>query len=121
MPSIIDRGLSILSGMSLPLALLLIGASLNFSEFAQQFKPVVLIGLIKLVLMPAFGIAFYLLMGVPAPDFVPALILLAAPSATVTYIMATEMGGDPKMASAAVTATTLASLVTYTLWLGFTH
>jgi predicted permease len=51
-------------------------------------------------------------------EYIPALILLASPSATISYVMATEMAGDADMATAAVSVTTLVSAVTFTLWLG---
>ena len=46
------------------------------------------------------------------------LIILAAPSATMTYVMAKEIGGDPDLGGAAISFSTLLSALTYTFWLG---
>jgi predicted permease len=56
-------------------------------------------------------------MGVGLTQAETAVILLASPSATVTYVMASEMGGEPELAAAAVTISTIISIVTYTLWI----
>lgn len=48
----------------------------------------------------------------------PGLILLASPTATVTYVMASEMKGSTQLASAAVSMSTLFSSLTFVLWLG---
>jgi predicted permease len=45
------------------------------------------------------------------------MILLAAPTATLTYVMAREMNGQPDLAVAAVSLTTMLSAVSYALWL----
>ena len=52
-----------------------------------------------------------------AAVFLPGLILLACPTATIAYVMATEMKGSPDLASAAVSTNTLASCLTFILWL----
>jgi predicted permease len=49
---------------------------------------------------------------------VPGLILLATPSATLTFVMAQEMGGEVDLAVAAVSFSTIMSAFTYALWLG---
>jgi predicted permease len=118
LPEILDRSLKILSGMALPLALLVIGTSLSFTQIRQQLKLTLVISILKLVLLPALGLILFLLLHLYRVEYLPALILLASPTATITYVMASEMGGDPDLATAAISVTTLASAVTFTLWLG---
>ena len=72
---------------------------------------------IKLLLLPGFGYALYRLFDLPSQDFLPGLILLASPAATISYVMAKEMGGDPDFAVASISASTLLSSVTFTIWL----
>jgi len=45
--------------------------------------------------------------------------LLPSPTATVTYVMASEMQGSTGLASAAVTMNTLASCLTFVFWFSF--
>ena len=118
LPVILDRSLKILSGMALPLALLVIGNSLSFDQIRQQLRLTLFISILKLMVLPALGLCLFLLLGLHRVEFLPALILLASPTATVTYVMASEMAGDPDLATAAISVSTLASAVTFTLWLG---
>lgn len=118
LPTILDQSLKILSGMALPLALLVIGTSLSFSNLRQHLPQVIAITLSKLILLPAAGLALFHLFRLSKGDSLPALILLASPTATVSYVMSREMAGDPDLATAAISVTTLVSALTYTLWLG---
>jgi predicted permease len=117
LPVILDRSLIILSGMALPLALLVIGTSISFQQMRQQLRFTVLIGVLKLLLLPASGLILFHLVNLQRVEYIPALILLASPSATISYVMATEMAGDADMATAAISVTTLVSAVTFILWL----
>jgi predicted permease len=45
------------------------------------------------------------------------VILLASPTATITVIMAGQMGGDAKVSSEVVTLTHAVSALTYVFWL----
>jgi predicted permease len=118
LPEIISRSLSILSGMALPLALIVIGASLSVRLIRAHLGQALASGGFKLVLLPFVGYLAYLGLGLDQAVFMPGLVLLAAPSATVTYVMAAEMHGSPDLASATVTLNTMLSALTYTLWLG---
>jgi predicted permease len=115
LPKTVKLGLEILAGMALPTALLLIGASLSFRSLHAMAKELAKIGILKLVCMPAIG---YLLMKwamVPEPLILPGVILLASPPATVTYVMAAELGGDVELAASSVSVLTLLSAGSYSL------
>jgi len=116
-PMVVDRSLEIVGNMALPLALMLIGASLTFSGLWQNVALVAPIAVVKLLLLPALGFGLMVVCNVPETRYIPGLILLASPSATLTYVMAKEMGGDTDLAIAAVSGTTLLSPVTFALWL----
>jgi hypothetical protein len=117
-PLLIDRSLKILSGLALPLALIVIGASLSFELIRQHISSALGAGMLKLVVLPATGCFLYTWFGVEAHDYLPGLILLAAPTATLTYVMATEMGGDVELAIAAISINTMLSAITFAVWLG---
>ena len=114
---VIDRSLDILSGLALPMALLIIGGSLSFKLMRLNMLPVLSAGIIKLVLLPGLGFLLFSLSGLASADYLPGLILLASPTATVTYVMAKEMNGDTDFAVAAISTSTLMSAVTFTVWL----
>jgi hypothetical protein len=117
MPLVIDRSLHILGGLALPMALLIIGASLSFELMQLRILRVISSSLLKLILLPGIGFLLYRIFNIAIQDYLPALILLASPTATITYVMAREMGGDADFAVAAISTSTLISSVTFTLWI----
>ncbi len=117
MPLVIDRSLHILGGLALPMALLIIGASLSFELMQLRILRVISSSLLKLILLPGIGFLLYRIFGIAVQDYLPALILLASPTATITYVMAREMGGDVDFAVAAISTSTLISSITFTLWI----
>lgn len=117
LPLIMGRTLGIISGMALPLALLVIGASLSFGLVRKRLYLIITSAGLKLILLPGLGFIAFRILDLPPDEFLPGFILLAAPSATVSYVMATEMNGAPEQASAAVSLSTLISSITYFLWL----
>jgi predicted permease len=99
---------------------LVIGASLSFDKLHQEVKSLFSILALKLLVLPGLGLGLYRVAGLVTDEYVPGLILLASPPATIVYVMALEMGGDPELASAAVSTGTLLSALSFTFWLGLT-
>jgi predicted permease len=117
LPGVCDRFLMILSGLALPMGLLLIGSSLSPELMRRWLPQAGLIAFFKLFLLPAAALLLFRLAGVDALNQVPVMILLAASTATLPYVMAPEMNGQPDLAVAAVSLTTMLSAVSYALWL----
>lgn len=116
-PLVIDRSLDILSSLALPLALLVIGASLSFELMRSRFASIFSVGILKLLLLPALGFALFRIFNLTPQDYLPGLIILASPTATVTFVMAKEMNGDADFAVAAISTSTVLSAVTLGVWL----
>jgi len=116
-PLIVQRSLDILSGLALPMALLIIGASISFQDVRHKMKWVLSAISFKLILMPGLGYVGYRVLGFSPGEYLPGLILLASPTATISYVMAKEMKGDPDLAVIAISMCTLLSALTYTFWL----
>lgn len=119
MPIVVDRSLKILSGLALPMALLLIGASISFTLMRQQLFVALVSSTVKLAVLPAIGLFGYRCFAVSADMFLPGFILLAAPPATLTYIFAKEMHGDEDLAVATISMGTVISGISYMLWLNW--
>jgi predicted permease len=117
LPLVMDRSLKILSGLALPMALLLIGASLSFKLMQAKIFQLFSSSFMKLILLPGLGVIFFRLFHIDPQGYLPGLILLASPTATLTYIMAKEMNGDEDFAVAALSICTMLSAVTFSLWL----
>ena len=116
-PLIIDRALDILSGLALPLALLIIGATLSFKLMKSRVAFLFSSSMFKLLILPALGFILFKGFDQSPPEYLPGLIILAAPTATVSLVIAKEMGGDPDFAVAAISMSTMLSAVTLSLWL----
>jgi len=117
LPMVVDRSLKILSGLALPMALLLIGASLSFKLMQAKIFQLFSSSFLKLILLPGLGVILYRLFHIDPQGYLPGLILLSSPTATLTYIMAKEMNGDEDFAVAALSICTMLSAVTFSLWL----
>lgn len=116
LPEFLDRTFEIVADMALPLALLIIGGSLRTWTKGRTLQ----LGLstaLKLLVLPLTGLIIFRLLNVSQTLAIPSIILLSSPSATISYVMSAEMGGDKELAAAAVTISTAFSIVTYTLWI----
>ena len=114
---VVDRSLKILSGLALPMALLIIGGSISIKLMKTKLLTVLGSSVLKLVVLPTLGLLLFRLFGQTSKETLPAMILLASPTATIAYVMAREMGGDADFAIAAISASTLISAVTFSFWL----
>lgn len=117
MPVMLDRTLSIATGMSLPLALLSIGGSFSLARFKGDIPKAVLATAVKLLLMPLITALFMLLFNISGLDFAIGLLMAGAPTAVATYIMACQMGADGDLAGTVVMMSTAFSSVTYAILL----
>ena len=116
MPTLIGETIRILGSMALPLALLLIGADLGVRALRHPAPALTALGIKNLVL-PALGCALLTFAGAGGLPRAAAVVLLAAPSATLTLIMGREMGGDTALASTSISLSTFASALTLPVWL----
>jgi hypothetical protein len=116
LPGFLDRTLTIVADMALPLALLIIGGSLRTGVSGRSVQ-IGISTVLKLLVLPLTGLILFRLLDVSHALAVPSIILLSSPSATISYVMSAEMGGDSDLAAAAVTISTVLSIITYTFWL----
>lgn len=117
LPTALERGMKIVTGLALPLALIAIGGSFTFKKLKGDLRPVLLASLIKLLLLPAAGLLCLTALGLSGLDLATGLILLGAPAATANFIMAYELKGDTELAASIVMLSTLLSAVSYSLLL----
>ena len=116
-PGVVRRSIDILAGLAPPMALLLIGASLSLQMVRRQLRPTLGAVTLKLIVLPACGVALFSLLHIGLARYLPALILLCSPTATVAYVMTREMHSDADFAVAAISASTLFSAATFIIWL----
>ncbi len=117
-PEIIYNSLDIISGMTVAIALLSIGASFKFVHLKNDFKMVSYISFNKLILMPV--VVFVLstfVFRVEAIDRNVMVILFATPLAAAAYIMAKELRSNHQLLASALIFTTIISALAISAWL----
>ena len=72
---------------------------------------------IKIAALPLLGLALFIFSEVTATDYMPGLILLSTPTATVAYVMHKEMHGAGEFAVGAISAGMIFSIITCLIWL----
>lgn len=120
-PDVIEPVAELLSRMALPLGLLSVGAGLSFRVLMRSGTAICISSAIKLILMPL--IAFFICMSLGlAPESSQVVWLYAAlPTATSSYILARQLGGDAPMMAAIVTGQTLLSMISIPFMLIFLY
>ncbi len=117
MHAFLDSTLEILAGLGVPLALLIVGANLADSRLGGAWTSLAAMQAIKLLIIPALGFGLLWIVGAgPVPSAV-AVVLLSSPTATLTVIMANQMGGDMELSSRAISASHVLSVLSYSFWL----
>jgi predicted permease len=119
LPLALDRTLALVGGTAAPLALLAVGAGMDLRRLRADLRTTVIVSLVKTLVYPALGYAGLRAIGLDGADVRLPVMIMAAPTAVVSYIMARELGGDEHLAGAIVAGSTLLSLATITGWLLF--
>jgi predicted permease len=117
LPAAADRTLEYVSRLTLPLALIGIGASLDFSSLMHRSGLWTLASVVKLAAVPGLVLAGGLLLGIDQEALRVLVLTAACPTAVASFPMARAMGADSRLAGEIISATTLASIVTMTLWM----
>lgn len=117
-PVFIERSLQIVSGVTLPLALFCVGGSMSRAQMKGELMPSMLASSMKLLVMPFLAFALLHLFGMEFSITSKTLvIMLSAPTATVNYVLASQMQGDAPLAGSTIVISTLLSIFTFTFWL----
>lgn len=113
---VVDAG-QYFANMTLPLALLCTGGSLNINSLKEEKAPTWFAAAFKLILCPLLITVGALLFGFRGMELGLIFFMSAAPTAAASYVMARAMGGNSVLAANIIALTTIASLVTCTLGL----
>lgn len=109
-PTLIEPAVRALGVASMPLGLLCVGAALNFSGVRSWAQPVAVSSAVKFLAMPGLTLAVGHALGLTDVALMVALLFQALPTASSSYIMARQLGGDaPLMAGITAAQTVLAA------------
>ena len=117
LPPILANSFRLLSGLSLPLALISLGGNLSFRGIRGGLTPAILGTAVKLVLLPGIGVLLLRYGQFSGLDYRLTVILLACPTAVVTYVMAAELGGDSDLSASLILLSTLISMISIPIWI----
>ncbi|MFE9934368.1 AEC family transporter [Streptomyces sp. NPDC005533] len=104
LPPGIEPALQSLGAASMPLGLLCIGAALRFGHARAWTGPILTSSTMKFVLMPTVTFLLAQPLGLGASALLVAVLFQSLPTASSSYIMARQLGGDAPM-MAGITAT----------------
>ena len=117
LPPILDKSLTSIGTMAVPLMLISIGADFKMSDLTAKFKLSAIASAIKLVILPLAVLPIAIYMSFRDSALIAILVMLGAPSAVSGYIMSKAMDNDYVLMSNIVVMTTLLSSVTFTFWI----
>jgi malonate transporter and related proteins len=107
-----DRMLDVLGQASLGIALLAVGAGLSLDSVRGRTREIVLSTVLKLLLMPTLTALLLWLFDIRGAPAAVAMVFQAAPTATSSYVLARQMGGDPDLMAGIVTVQTIFAALT---------
>lgn len=112
LPAVGDKIGNYFSSLTLPLALLAIGASLNLKSLRDTSSQSGWATLIKLIIMPLVLTTGAWLYGFETQELGILFVLFGCPTAAASFIMAKAMSGNAQLAANIILTTTLGSLLT---------
>jgi hypothetical protein len=110
LPTWLTRTMAAFGDMTLPLALLGIGAALSLRELKGQWGWCWFSSLVKVAAAPLAGIWLGRALGWPAEEIRLAGIFLACPTAVAAYVMARQFGSDEHLTAGIIVLSTILAL-----------
>lgn len=106
-PSVLLETLDIFSKATLPLGLLTVGAALNLRSISASIAPLVVSSVAKFLLLPMIAVVLCSLFNVEPLMRGVLLLLTLLPTASASYILARQLGGDYELMATIITVQTL--------------
>jgi hypothetical protein len=107
----------VLGQSAIALGLLCVGAALTLGALRARPGLQAVVCAVKLVLMPVLTLGLGTALGLEPLPLAVALVFMALPTATTSYVMARAMGGDAPLMAALTTTEHLAAVATLPLWI----
>ena len=121
-PDFITGAANILGNAALPMLLLCVGASIRISALRAHSAALVLAVLAKLLVLPVVMMVVGITLGLDKDVLLVLVVLAAVPTATSSFTLAQELGGDAPLMAEIITVQTLVAAIGIPLWvLSMTH
>jgi predicted permease len=116
LPAVVESPILTLANISIPMALVILGGTLHFSEVRENLRYLVPVLSVKMAVLPLIMLLVSLALPLSAPERFMLVLIFAAPVASASYVMAESMGGDGTLAGQLVAFSSAISVVTLFLW-----
>lgn len=116
-PDFMSQAAALLGAAALPLLLLSIGASLRFGAMRGNVAPLGLALLAKFLVFPLALLVIGVGMGLEPLALAVLAAVGAAPTASSSYTLAMQLGGDAQLMAEIISFQTLAAAVSLPLWI----
>ena len=116
-PDFMSQAAALLGAAALPLLLLSIGASLRFGAIRGNVAPLGLALLAKFLVFPLALLVIGVGMGLDPLALAVLAAVGAAPTASSSYTLAMQLGGDAQLMAEIISFQTLAAAVSLPLWI----
>ena len=111
LPAGIEPVIKALGQASLPLGLLCVGAALELGSVHSWVRPVAYSSVVKFMIMPLTTLCECHVFGLDGKAAIAALLFQALPTASSSYIMARQLGGDAPLMAGIIASQTLLAAV----------
>ncbi|PWE29564.1 transporter [Pararhodobacter marinus] len=116
-PVLVMAPLDLLAQAAIPIALVSVGATMDWRALAQFDAFSAVLVAVKLLLLPAMTLVVCLTIGAD-PALTQGLVMFAAlPTASAAHVLAAGFGADRRLSATVVAQSTLLSALTLTVWL----
>lgn len=117
LPSFLETAVNDAASIASPLAIVVLGASFNFSSIKGSIKELAITVAARLLIVPALAITAAVLLGFRGEALVCLMVAFGAPTAVSSFSMAQQMGGDEELAAQVVVFSSALCLLTLFGWI----
>lgn len=117
LPAVLEDVVGDMASVATPLALVILGASIDFKSIRKCGRNLVVCVAARLVIVPAIGLTAAALLGFRDIAFVTLIAMFAAPTAVSSFTMAQSMDSDGQLAGNCVIFSTAFACFTMFLWI----
>lgn len=119
LPGVVQQGVDYLAGAAIPIALMAVGATMDWGALVKLNRFTGGITAIKLVILPALTWAGVTLAGLPQPQANVLVVFSALPTASAAHVLASVYGAERRLPATLIAQSTLLSAATLPLWIYF--
>lgn len=114
-PTVIIETLELFARAALPLGLLSVGSALTLNSIQSTLHPIALAVMVKFLALPIIAVGLSEFLQLEPMMTTALLILTSMPTASASYVMARQLGGDYQLMASIITVQTLLASLTIPL------